>query len=480
MSYSVQINLILGVVATATMAWLSTAGAAPPAGSYNIVAPAYAYDSEGCLDNTVEFDAGFGCWVYHDTGANRNKPVRVWYYYPPNYSSGSKTVLFAMHGSSRHADEAIERWQPYADTYGALLVAPEFSKQHYPKERHYGRGNVRDDRGEIRDRNDWTYMTVEEIFNQIRREIPDAPNSYSIQGHSGGAQFVHRLVYMLPEARVETAVSSSAGWYLQPDEYEDYPCGISDVAPRDEDLEKSYAKDLVVTLGTDDDDPYARGLNHEECAEAQGAHRYERGHFFYSNARADARSRGHRFNWTVEDVLGADHEADSMVETGAEAIFGQKSLPARDITLLPTHDAIVKANYPRSNYGARNILQVDGNSLKTTYMQFDLRNLQTVGSAVLMLKITDSSNDVQYVRKVAQNNWDEDTLTYNNRPAATTKIATINGGAKGSWVSIDITDHVVANKGRAMSIALESPNSNGLSFNSKEASNDPPELVIYD
>lgn len=467
MSFVVRIHLILSIVAIAAMA------------SFTATCAAQAYDEEGCLADRVVFDKGLGCWVYHDTGANVDKPVRVWYYYPTNYSSGSRKVLFAMHGSSRDAHEAIERWQPYADEYGALILAPEFNKREYPKGRHYNRGNVRDDGGEIRYKNDWTYMTIEEIFDLVLLEIPDAPDSYSIQGHSGGAQFVHRLVLMVPEARIETAVPANAGWYLLPDEYDDYPCGISDVAIEDNDLENSYAKDLVLTLGTDDDDPHASGLNHDECAEAQGSHRYERGHFFYTYAQADAWSRGHWFNWTVVDVPGAGHDADSMVESSADAIFGGEQLPERT-TLLPTHDSIVKARYPNSNYGARNVLQVDGNSVKTTYMQFDLRAIQAVGSAVLRLKIKDPSNGIQHVRAVADNTWDEDTLTYNNRPAATTNVASINGGANGSWVSIDITDYVVAKKGQVMSIALESQDSNGLYFNSKESRSDPPELVIHD
>ena len=437
------------------------------------------YDEKGCLDNGIEFSKGSGCWVYHDDGANADKPVRVWYYYPPNYSSGTKKVLFAMHGSSRQADEALERWQSDADMYGALLIAPEFTKEHYSKERNYGRGNVRDERGDIRDKRDWTFMTIEEIFDLVRREVPDAPNVYSIQGHSGGAQFVHRMALTLPEARIETAVAAGAGWYLLPDDFEDYPCGISDVELLDDEIKKSYATDLVFTLGTEDIDSDSAGLSHNECAEAQGSNRYERGHFFYQYAQGDAWQRGHTFNWDVVDVPGVGHEADGMVEAGADAIFGGPP-PPEDIVLTPTQDATVKANYPRTNYGKRTELQVDGDSLKTTYMQFDLNAVKTLSSAVLRLKVTDGSRATQRIWEVASNDWDEDTLTYNNRPAATAKITSIDGGSRDSWVSIDITGYVAAHKGQVISIALESTDGNGLYFKSKEAGTDVPQLVVYD
>ena len=437
------------------------------------------YDTEGCLASEVVFEKGLGCWVYHDTGANADKPVRVWYYNPPGYSSGSKKIVFALHGSSRDAHEAIERWYPYADIFGALIIAPEFSRAHYPKERHFGRGNVRDDRGEIRAETDWTFSTIDEIFALARQRIPGAPEVYSIQGHSAGAQFVHRKLLLQPDAPIATAVAASAGWYLNPDEYEYYPCGVADVGTLDEDLKKAYAKDLVIALGTDDVDTDAPGLNHDSCAEAQGANRYERGHFFYTSAQEDAWLRGQAFNWTVVDVSDAGHDADSMVEAGVDAIFSEP-LPFQDIVLSPTHDATVKARYPYSNYGRRKELQADGNSLKITYMQFDLRAIQSVNSAILKVKVTDPSDGVQNIKDVVGNNWNEATLTYSNRPAVAAKIATVKGGRTGGWLSIDITGHVAGKTGQIMSIAFDTLDSDGLYFNAKEASDGGPELVIRD
>ena len=463
----VRIYIVLIIVATAMMSSFTTAFAVP------------AYDEEGCLDNSIEFVSGSGCWVYHDNGYNHDKPVRVHYYYPPNYSSGSKKVVFGIHGSSRDATEVLERWKPHADIYGALVIAPEFNKDYYPKSRQFTRGNVRNDDGDIRDKNDWTFMTIEEIFDLVRQKIPDTPSVYSIQGHSAGAQFVHRLVLMLADARIDTAVAANAGWYLLSDHNKYYPCGISDVGILGKDLKKSYAQDFVLTLGTDDDDPNNPGLNHGACAEAEGSNRYDRGHSFYTYVEDDAVFRGLMFNWTAVDVPGVGHNADQMVESGVEAIFAQTPLPSGSI-FSPTQDAIVKASYPNANYGGRDELQVDGNSVKTTYMQFDLQALQALSSAVLRLKITDPSHGIQYVKEVTSSNWDENTLTYNNRPLATTTITSFNGGHLGNWVSIDITDYVISMKGQVMSIALESADSNGLYFNSKESSDDPPELVIYD
>ena len=123
-------------------------------------------------------------------------------------------------------------------------------------------------------------------------------------------------------------------------------------------------------------------------------------------------------------------------------------------------------------------MEVDGNSLKTIYMQFNLQAIQSVSSAILRLRVSNASNGAQSVKKVANNSWKEHTLTYNNRPLSSTTITSLNGGSVGNWVSIDITDYVRSMKGGKMSIAIESSHSNGLDFISKEAADSKPELII--
>jgi hypothetical protein len=436
------------------------------------------YDNQGCIGDGVAFKTGHGCWVYHDNGANADKPVRVWYYYPPHCLTESLIVLFAMHGSGRNAASAIERWKPYADAHGILVIAPEFSKEHYPEARQYNRGNVRDANGEFRPPADWTFTTIEEIFEQVRKAIPGAPSSYSIQGHSAGGQFVHRMVLMAPHYRFDTAVAANAGWYLLPDENYRYPCGVENIPRQWIDLAASYAGKLVITLGTDDDDHRARWLNHGNCAEMQGANRYDRGRFFYDYARTDSLYRGSLLNWELVEVPGVGHDADGMVHAGANAILEQDREEIEPVTVLePTRDATVKARYPTTNYGHRNVLQVDGRSLKTTYMEFDLRGISEVGRAVLGVNVTDPSRGVQYIHEAAPGQWSEADLTYHNRPGTASLITTMNGSVRGRF-SIDLTDFIRTRMGRVITLVLSSSNRDGLYFASKESSS-PPELALY-
>jgi hypothetical protein len=434
------------------------------------------YDEQGCIDSDVIFESGHGCWVHHDTGENADRPVRVWYYYPENFSSGSRKVVFAMHGSKRNANNAIARWQPYADEYGALIIAPEFSLDDYPKARHYNRGNVRDASGEIQSPADWTFTTIEEIFDQVISLIPDAPQLYSIQGHSAGGQFVHRMALLGINYRIETAVAANPGWYLLPDENYLYPCGIANLPPQAVDLATAYAGNLVITLGTKDNDPNATGLNHGSCAEMQGANRYDRGHFFHEYARKDALNRGLPFKWKLVGVEGIGHDADAMVEAGADEILG--TLYHKDPLLLyPTQDATVKANYPNSNYGLRDILQVDGQSLKTTYLQFDLRSVTKIDAAILRVDVTDPSSGLQSIHEAKSNLWSETGLTYNNQPGIADLITTLNGSGTGE-LSIDLSNFIHSRLGQIITLVLSSTNADGLYFSSRESSS-PPILELY-
>jgi hypothetical protein len=137
----------------------------------------------------------------------------------------------------------------------------------------------------------------------------------------------------------------------------------------------------------------------------------------------------------------------------------------------------VKASYPTSNYGFRDLLQVDGKSVKTVYMKFDLRAVSEASAAVLRLNVTDPSNGVQYIHEAEHNQWSEEGLTYNSQPGIAGLITTINGAARGG-LSIDLTDFILARLGRVITLVFSSSDENGLYFESRE-SLAPPELTLY-
>jgi pimeloyl-ACP methyl ester carboxylesterase len=437
---------------------------------------AFTQDDQACSQDSVKFQTGNGCWVYHDTGDNKGRPVKVWYYNPARFSAGGGKVIFAMHSSDRDAKAVRAQWRSYADLHGALILAPEFSREYYPKGRHYNRGNVRNSKGQIQQASDWTFNTIEEIFDLVRGEFPAAPNRYSLQGHSAGGQFVHRMAMMSPDYRIETAVAANSGWYLLPDENYNYPCGVSNVSKNQQNLSSGYARNLVVALGTKDNDPNAKWLNHDSCAEMQGSHRYARGKFFYDYARKDAANRGVAFNWKLVEVQEARHNSADMLQAGADEIL-EPIYNDQAVTLTVSQDATIKRSYPTRNYGQRTILQIDGDSKKVTYLQFDLRSTSNIDAAILQVEVTDPSSGVQAIHAANSENWSESTLTFNNQPGAKELITTIDGAAVGV-LNVDLTDFMRSKLGGMATLVLSSSDANGLYIKSKE-SGSPPELVLY-
>src|SRR4029453_9840864 len=80
----------------------------------------------------------------------------------------------------------------------------------------YSFGGMVDTTGRLRPRNEWSLFIIEQLFDNIRARWKLETTTYDAIGHSGGAQFLHRLVLFVPEARFGRAIASSPGRYAFP------------------------------------------------------------------------------------------------------------------------------------------------------------------------------------------------------------------------------------------------------------------------
>ncbi|KKR80712.1 MAG: hypothetical protein UU26_C0011G0003 [Candidatus Daviesbacteria bacterium GW2011_GWC1_40_9] len=165
-----------------------------------------------------------------------------------------------------------------------------------------------------------------------------------------------------------------------------------------------------------------------------------------------------------------------IVVTLAGGITGNTS------SLLPTADAEVEKNYPDKNYGSSTALEVDNSPVEISYLKFNLTPFagKEIVSAKLKLRVRNSSSGIQYVRLVEDTIWSESSLTYNNRPQASTTITQLNGGKSSTWIEIDVTSAVLTKLGGYLSLLVDSTSSDGFGFYSKEASTSTyrPTLII--
>jgi poly(3-hydroxybutyrate) depolymerase len=230
----------------------------------------------------------------------------------PVHLAGDRPVVFVMHGVGRNAEEYRDQWHELAIEHDFLLVVPEFSKRQFPGSGAYNLGNVFDAAGKVRPVAEWSFSAIEPIFDEVRRRFGMTTKAYAIYGHSAGAQFVHRFLYHVPNARVTRAVLANAGWYTMPVYNVAYPYGLRNSVVSSADLASVLRMPVTVLLGEQDIDPQHPSLNREPEALLQGPHRFARGQAFF-DAAADASARlGVPFGWLMLTVPGADHDNRTM------------------------------------------------------------------------------------------------------------------------------------------------------------------------
>jgi hypothetical protein len=251
----------------------------------------------------------------------KNKPITIWCHKPENWNKDSP-VLFVMHGTKRNGERYRNAWVKHSERYHFLLLVPEFSKKYYPGTRAYNLGNMISASGELLAESKWTYTAIEQVFDAVKKIMKFTTNTYSIYGHSAGAQFVHRLILFLPDARIGTAMCANAGWYTMPSYDRPFPYGLKASGITKEDLKKIFGKKLCILLGDKDINPHHRYLKQTPQTKVQGKHRYERGKRFYEIATREAEKLHVLLNWELIIVQGVGHSNPKMAKEAIGRLWG--------------------------------------------------------------------------------------------------------------------------------------------------------------
>ncbi len=262
---------------------------------------------------------GLGSFMFSGAEAVRDNPVRVWYI-APEIDPATTQILVVIPGAERDAESYRSDWEPLVEDRNVLVLVPEFPETAY-SDSAYNLGNVMNSDGNVRPRNEWTFVVIEALFDYVKADVKSEAQHYNMFGHSAGAQFVHRFMQFMDGNRVGTAVAANAGWYTVPDESNDFPYGLNDSPLRDEDLGPAFASNLIVMLGADDNDSEDDLLRHNEETDAQGANRLERGLNYYLVARHTAEDESLEFRWQLRVVPGIDHDHTEMAKAAADLLI---------------------------------------------------------------------------------------------------------------------------------------------------------------
>ncbi|MCL4561491.1 MAG: DNRLRE domain-containing protein [Chloroflexi bacterium] len=179
------------------------------------------------------------------------------------------------------------------------------------------------------------------------------------------------------------------------------------------------------------------------------------------------------YTYTVDafDQAG-NHSAQS-----APVSVTTPSMPS-SLTFNVDADSYVSASYPITNYGSATVWRVDGSPDLHAYLRFSVQGTAgyTIQHAYLKVYANSSGSAGINALAVADNTWDESTITYNTAPPLGAVLDGVAGRTPGSWVTIDVTSYVTGDG--TYSFGVNTPGSTQISFASKESGANAAQLVV--
>ena len=263
--------------------------------------------------------SGKWSFVWKDARGHPDRPMRV-YTYRPRACDASCPMVIVMAGMKRNAADYRDYWELAADRYKVLVVAPEFTRELWPKAASYNLGLV----GRETDREKWAFSAIEHLFDEMR---VDQAN-YVLFGHSAGGQFVHRMALFRPDSRASVVVAANPGWYTMPEWRKEktadpFPYSLVGSPAGEAELRAALARRLILLVGEKDDDPDDESLFNSDAARREGATRVDRGENFFKAATVAANDLGVKLAWELVEVPDVAHSGATMSRIAADTVYGK-------------------------------------------------------------------------------------------------------------------------------------------------------------
>jgi parallel beta-helix repeat protein len=181
---------------------------------------------------------------------------------------------------------------------------------------------------------------------------------------------------------------------------------------------------------------------------------------------------GASYTYTVEAFDAAGNGSGQSVSL----LVTIPSAPS-SFTFIPVADSYVNADAPTINYGTVSSLRADGTPLVRSYLRFDLQGIVgTVTKATLRVYANSSSSVGYDIRSVSDHTWGETTINYTNAPAFGPVVVSSGRFTGPVWTEVDVT--LLINGDGTYSLALTTPHTTAISFASRQAGANAPQLII--
>lgn len=256
-----------------------------------------------------EFSAG----LPENLGCNQDE-MMIYYYRPASWTP-RRPVWIAYSGAERKADSLRTALEDMAVKYNVLVACPDYSKRKFPGCLWYQEGNVITEdsvKGQVKPQNEWTFSLIDDITREVKKRTGSL-GPVVLFGHSAGGQLLHRYVLLGHPKEADRIVIANSGWFTLPDRNVNYPYGIANLSISDEELARSFGKDIRFLMGSLDTKRNL-GFRTTPEAEKQGKNRMERCRYFYHYCEKKAQELGVPFHWKLDIVPGAAHQTVKMSE----------------------------------------------------------------------------------------------------------------------------------------------------------------------
>jgi acid phosphatase len=151
--------------------------------------------------------------------------------------------------------------------------------------------------------------------------------------------------------------------------------------------------------------------------------------------------------------------------------FASSATATTTVTVAASADAYVNSRQPSDNFGAADMLRVDGSPTVLSYLRFDLTGVSGNVSKAELRVYANSESAAGYQVDTTTNNWTEDTIDYQNAPPAGSTVGSTTGFGSGVWTSVDVTSAVQA--GSVADFVLVDRNNTMINLAGRESSHSP-------
>jgi len=256
--------------------------------------------------------------INQTTFAYWNKPDVEIYYISPDVIDENTKVIFVIHGNTRNAEDYLSEWRPYIAKKNVIVVAPKFTKESF---KYFALLEMAQSSGKVnRDESEYINNSISLIFNFIKSKFSLNTQTYSMFGHSAGAQFTHRYMLLSHDKRISSAVIANAGWYTFISTAE-FPYGIKNAPIKISSDHIRWYTASKVNLLIGSDDVGFKSLNTSKGAQIQGINRYERANNYFNTLIKEAEKNNYVLRWNFKVLDNIDHDYKKITPIAADILL---------------------------------------------------------------------------------------------------------------------------------------------------------------